>query len=92
MQRRPEPIDQQQGLGEQRFSVVGRQPVWRMAFDGQERRGRFARDGEQHIHGRRIKFGQLRAVRDLCPEHPVAEILDQQKSLIEIEGVDCGRG
>ena len=62
-----------------------------MAFNRQALRRRRLGKGEQHIDGARPKLSHIVPLGDLGPEHPVSEVLEDEETTIEVEGIDRRR-
>ncbi len=88
---RPMPVEQQLDLDLEGSAVAPRQHVAAAIGQRQARWQRHAAQPDQHIDGGAPQLGLRRAGGDLGGEHPIAEVLDQQDALVQIEGRHRGR-
>ena len=92
VERRPQPVDEQRRLDQHGVGVEAaaagkaRGPRWAAARTAVRVGKR-----EQHVDGGAPQGRPgRRPARNLGPKHPVAEILEHDEALVEIEGVDFG--
>jgi hypothetical protein len=91
LHQRPEPVGQQRHFDRERVVVIVGDAIVRSVR--QRHRGRPVALGHvgQQIDGGRHRLGHVLAVGQHPPVEPVAEVLDDEKTLLEIGGVKLGR-
>ena len=91
MERGPKPVDEERGFGEKRLGVIGGKAVRGVALDWEALRRRLVGERHQGIDGGPVQLGQRTPFGHLAPEHPVAEVLEHEEALVEVESIDGGR-
>ena len=85
------PVEQQLDLDLEGRAVAPRQHVAAAVGQRQARRQRHPAQPDQRVDGGPPQLGLRRAGGKLRRERPIAQVLDQQHALVEIEGLYRGR-